>query len=449
MEDDGILKAELQRAVEECERLRQENADLRRQLGESATDAARSAQRLSSRNPERIEPSAEVSAHSHPDLKVSLFRRLFRGRDDVYAVRWEGRNGRTGYSPAGVREWSPRGAAVPARKKAVKHTQLFPLTDEVIRDHLLGKQIIGIYPLLHDDSCWFVAVDFDKKTWEADAAVFLATCNEVGVSAALERSRSGNGGHVWIFFAVPTPAALARRLASALLTRTMEQRLAVGLDSYDRVFPSQDTMPKGGFGNLIALPLQRSSREKGNSVFVNDQLRPYDDQWAFLSSIHRLSPAEVQKLIHGMFPSGDVVGVRRITVEDDDTGDPWSWRPSERPPIRETYEKLPACVSIELANMVFVEKTGLPASFLDHLIRLAAFQNPEFYSAQSMRLSTFGKPRVIACAEEFRDHIGLPRGLLEDILALFESNGVPAEVSDHRFGGIPIAADFHGETRAG
>ncbi|HEV7398112.1 MAG TPA: hypothetical protein VGN86_16490, partial [Pyrinomonadaceae bacterium] len=155
----------------------------------------------------------------------------------------------------------------------------------MIRDHLLGKQTIGVYPLLTDDTCWFVAVDFDKKSWEADACAFLKMCHETGVPASLERSRSGNGGHVWIFFASPVQAAMARKLASAILTRTMERRYALGLDSYDGLFPSQDTIPKGGFGNLIALPLQRGARDKGNSVFVDDQLQPYEDQWAFLSSI--------------------------------------------------------------------------------------------------------------------------------------------------------------------
>jgi superfamily II DNA or RNA helicase len=321
------------------------------------------------------------------------------------------------------------------------------LTEEVIRDHLLGKQTIGVYPLLHDDTCWFVAVDFDKKTWEADSTAFLATCREVGVPAALERSRSGNGGHVWIFFTDPAPAALARRLASALLTRTMERRFTLGLD--DRVFPSQDTMPKGGFGNLIALPLQRGPRESGNSVFIDDDFRPYDDQWAFLSSVRRLTAAEIQKLIRLAFPAGDVVGVRRSPVEEDNASDPWAWPQSERPPARVVDEPMPTSVSIQFGNLLYVEKKGLPMAFLNCLVRLAAFQNPEFYSAQAMRLSTFGKPRVIGCAEELPDHIALPRGLLRETIALFDANGIAAEVSDHRFGGIPIQADFQGDTRTG
>src|SRR5450759_1050078 len=283
MGNDEILKAELEKAVAECERLREENARLRVRVGQAPDTRASHA----SANNTNVRTSAAVTVDSRPELKVSLFKDLFRGRDDVYAVRWEGKSGKTGYSPAGIREWVQAASTKLGQKKSFRHSKLFPLTENVIRDHLLGKQTIGVYPLLQDDTCWLVAVDFDKKNWEADACAFLKMCQETGVPASLERSRSGKGGHVWIFFTSPIQAALARKLASAVLTRTMERRYAMGLDSYDRLFPSQDTMPKGGFGNLIALPLQHGPRENGNSVFVDDQLRPYDDQWAFLSSIKR------------------------------------------------------------------------------------------------------------------------------------------------------------------
>jgi len=283
---DDTLKAELARAIAECEHLREENARLKHRVGEAPDHDPRPERPRSSEE----EIPATVTVASPPEVKVSLFKDLFRGRDDVYAVRWEGKNGKTGYSPAGNKEWEQSPSSGRGPKKSFRITKLFSLGEEVIRDHLLGKQTIGVYPLLTDDTCWFVAVDFDKKSWEADACAFLKMCHESGVPASLERSRSGNGGHVWIFFASPVQAALARKLASAILTRTMERRYAVGLDSYDRLFPSQDTMPKGGFGNLIALPLQHRPRESGNSVFVDDHLQPYDDQWAFLSTIKRLTP---------------------------------------------------------------------------------------------------------------------------------------------------------------
>ncbi len=448
MRSDEILSTELAKLHAECDRLRKENADLRLRLGEPPADPPIVGADFSLHH-KKAQLSATVTADSPPELKVSLFRNLFRGRDDVYAVRWEGRNGRTGYSPAGIREWNRASLVGQGKKRSVRHSKLFPLTEDVIRDHLLGRQTIGVYPLLQDDTCWFVAVDFDKKTWETDASAFLETCYGLTVPSALERSRSGNGAHVWIFFAEPIPAAFARRIASALLTRTMERRYTMGLDSYDRLFPSQDTMPKGGFGNLIALPLQRGPREIGNSVFVDNQRRPYEDQWAFLSSIRRLTQDEVQALIRVANPTGDIMGVRRSTFVDDDASDPWTLPPSGRLPTRVIEEPLPLNVSIQRGNMIYIEKKGLPPAFLDRLIRLAAFQNPEFYSAQAMRFSTFAKPRVIACAEDLDHHIALPRGLLQELLELFASHGVAAEVSDHRFGGFPIEVALHGELRPG
>src|SRR6266536_1623550 len=304
MQSDDRLRNELARAEAECNRLREENARLKARLGENnASPSIKPApiHRPIANDNHRTEASESITNSSHADLKVSLFRNLFRGRGDVYAIRWEGKGGKTGYSPAGIRDWEHPSFTKTGKKKPFRVSRPFPLSDDVVRDHLLGKQTIGVYPLLQDDTCWFVAVDFDKRSWEADACAFLKTCRETGVPASFERSRSGNGGHVWIFFAEPVQAALARKLASAILSRTMEQHYALGLDSYDRLFPSQDTMPKGGFGNLIALPLQHEPREKGNSVFVDDRLRPYDDQWAYVSSIERLTLDETQSVLRRIY----------------------------------------------------------------------------------------------------------------------------------------------------
>ena len=184
----------------------------------------------------------------------------------MYALRWEGRNGRTGYSPAGIREWSQAASAGRGQKKSFRHSKLFPLSEGVIRDHLLGKETIGVYPLLQDDTCWFVAVDFDKKSWEADACAFLKMCQETGVPASLERSRSGNGGHVWIFFTTPIQAALARKLASAVLTRTMERRYAMGLDSYDRLFPKASSIALDAFDFTTSRLFKSNSRLNPDSL---------------------------------------------------------------------------------------------------------------------------------------------------------------------------------------
>src|SRR5882724_29079 len=231
MDSDDVLKAELKKARAECERLREENTKLRLRVGDHNGSPASKPPTAAFQSNQAIQ-AENVRTDSPPDLKVSLFMNLFRGRDDVYAVRWEGKNGRTGYSPAGIREWDQAASARRGQKRTFRHSKLFPLDEEVIRDHLLGRQTIGVYPLLQDDTCWFVAVDFDKKSWEADACAFLKMSHEANVPASLERSRSGNGGHVWIFFKSPIQAALARKLASAVLTRTMERRYAMGLDSY-------------------------------------------------------------------------------------------------------------------------------------------------------------------------------------------------------------------------
>ena len=220
-----------------------------------------------------------------------------------------GRNrktGKGGYAPACANEWAKGVCNKPRVKFGCPNQAFIPVSDEIIERHLRGDHgarssgddfVAGVYPLLSDETCWFLAADFDKENWAADALAVLETCSAKGVPAALERSRSGNGGHIWIFFSEPVPARLACQLGALLITATMERRPEIGFASYDRFFPSQDVMPFGGFGNLIALPLQRKAREQGNSLFVDQGLRPYEDQWAFLSSLPRLSTASVHNIV--------------------------------------------------------------------------------------------------------------------------------------------------------
>jgi superfamily II DNA or RNA helicase len=425
----------LAEALAECERLREENRRLRGRLGVTIPEVA-------APPPPEPAPASTVTAKSSPGEKVALFRGLFRGREDVYAVRWEGRQGKAGYSPASRRVWgepiSP-GSEVPR--------EYLPLTDQVIHDHLTGRMTVGVYPMLVDETCWFLAADFDKTTWQEDVRAYLDTCREWNVPALLERSRSGRGGHVWIFFTAPLPARLARKLGAAILTRTMERRHQLGLDSYDRFFPSQDTMPKGGFGNLIALPLQQVPRGHGNSVFLDAEFKPYTDQWSVLSGVRRMSLSDVESVVGEAERKGDLIGVRRSVTDDDQAEDPWTLPPSRKKKDEVISGPLPTQVRIVRANQIFVETAGLPSAMLNRLHRLAAFQNPEFYRAQAMRLSTFDKPRVIRCAEEFPKYLALPRGCLGEITALFKSHDVVVVIEDQRFAGRPVELSFHGELK--
>ena len=254
------------------------------------------------RSPPEPAPSAlpmVVPSRFSADDKIALFRRLFRGRTDVYPVRWDSKaTGKAGYAPACANEWR----VGICDKRTTKCSDcgnrlLTPLSDAVIYDHLAGKHTVGVYPLLTNDTCHFLAVDFDEAEWRQDALAFAQSCHELGVPIALEISRSGNGAHAWIFFTGSVSARDARRLGTAIISHTCARSRQLKLTSYDRLFPNQDTMPKGGFGNLIALPLQKQPRESGWSVFVDEAFRPHPDQWAFLDSIQPMPPEDIEPTI--------------------------------------------------------------------------------------------------------------------------------------------------------
>ena len=401
-------------------------------------------------------PNAAVTNNSRSDEKIALFRSLFAGRPDVFPTRWENKKtGRSGYSPACSNEWAKGICGKPQVKCGeCPHQAFIPPSEEIIEKHLRGGDfqsgdfVAGVYPLLQDETCWFLAADFDKDCWADDARALLDTCHSKGIAAALERSRSGNGGHVWIFFSEPIQAKIARQMGAALITETMERRPEIGFTSYDRFFPNQDTMPLGGFGNLIALPLQRKAREVGNSVFVDADLRPYDDQWAFLSSLPRLSADMVFRIADEAELSGRVLGVR-MPVDDEHADEPWKMSPSRRSEPRRIDAAIPKSIKLVVADQVYVDRIELPPALIAQFVRLAAFQNPEFYRAQAMRLPTFGKPRVVSCAELHPRHIALPRGCLDEAVDLIEAHRAVTILDDHREDGtaLPAGVSFQGELR--
>jgi superfamily II DNA or RNA helicase/very-short-patch-repair endonuclease len=394
---------------------------------------------------------APVNRLSSPEAKIALFRELFRGRDDVYARRFESlRTGTSGYALACSNEWAPGVCDKPRIKCAACPNQRFlPVTDDAIRWHLSGQDdtgrdfVMSVHPLLRDETCFFLAIGLDKQTWLQDARAVMDTCRRLDLPAALERSRSGNSGHLWLFFTEAIPATLARKLGSYLLTETMDRQPGLGLDSYDHLFPNQDTLPRGSLGNLIALPLQKAPRERGNSVFLDDEFEPHADQWGLLSAIRRIDRAVAETLVARAEKTGRVIGVRFAPEEEDDAH-PWPAPPSSCRTKR-PWEESPAIqLELILSNQLTIAKNRLTPDLQNRLVRIAAFQNPEFYKAQAMRLPTFGKPRIIACAENNLQHIGMPRGCLDEVQTLFADLGIAIGVRDERRQGKPLEVAFHG-----
>jgi superfamily II DNA or RNA helicase len=400
---------------------------------------------------------SSINNQSPQEEKICLFRSLFNGREDVFPRRFENiKTGKSGYAPVCRNEWKAGVCQKPKKACLECNFRAFiPVSDEIVRNHLKGNDpndragrdfTIGVYPLLTDETCWFLAVDFDKLTWTEDAKAFLETCASYQVPAALERSRSGNGGHVWIFFEAPVLAVLARKLGALMLTNTMNRRPEIGMDSYDRFFPSQDTLPKGGFGNLIALPLQKKPRDRNNSVFVDQDINPYPDQWAFLSSIQKMTEQELEQILKNFQDESEITGVRAV-VMDENENEPWKLSPSRKYKKIPIPGPLPDHLNLIISNQIYIEKEGLAAPLRNRIIRLAAFQNPEFYKAQAMHLSTYGKPRIVSCCEEYPKHLALPRGCFEELIQLLEDLKIKFTLQDERVIGKPIPLTFQGTLR--
>ena len=419
MDTEADLSRQLDAARAEGRRLAEEVQRLRGLLGlPSEAPTTHVAEGSPSLLPSE-QPHPFLSADSPTTQKIALFRSLFRGREDVYPVLWVNeRTGKKGYSPACKGGWSG---------KQDRAREYLPLTDDVIAEHLMGQKTIGVYPLFRDDTCWFLACDFDGAHWAQDALGYTAACERHSIPAALERSRSGNGGHVWIFFSAAVTAVAARRLGTFLLRETMVARAEMDLGSYDRFFPNQDFLPRGGFGNLIALPLQKNCRALGNTEFLDSDLRPWPDQWAFLSRQRRLSPQEVDGLLDQFGPLAVGPGTGGATLR----------RPPDARPA-------PPRINCTLGASLSVETSGLPSWLLADIKHLAALHNPLFYQRQKLRLSTYRIPRFIKCYEEDGSHIHLPRGVLEDLQHIVKRADSGLLLTDRRTVPSRISLTFQG-----
>ncbi len=396
----------------------------------------------------QTEREALLNTRSSTHDKIELFLSLFRGRENLFAKRYHSvKTGKSGYTPVCKNEWAP-GVCDKKKYKCpdCPDREFLPLTPETVKAHLVGRDplcrdVAAIYPMLEDNTTWLLAVDLDEGNWRSDVSALRASCEEVGLTPAVERSRSGNGAHVWFFFSEPVSAADARRLGSGLLTQTMARRHELSFSSYDRLFPSQDTVPKGGFGNLIALPFQGQAQKQGNTLFVDEGFEPYPDQWAFLSSLPRITPEQLAECLRRVCGDGDMGEL----ADGEEKQTPWQ---RKRTGKKLTKEDFPAQMRLTLSNLIYIEKKGVSQPALNALKRLAAFPNPEFRAKQAMRLPVYGTPRVLDCGYEDDDYIGVPRGCRDALIHLLERYGVEAVFDDLRYTGRTIDVSFRGTLRA-
>lgn len=380
--------------------------------------------------------------------KVELFRSLFKGREDVFARRWFSKaSGKSGYQPVCTREWNP----LYCNKKKFKcnecpNRELAPLAYDDIYNHLAGKDadgrdVIGVYAILENNCCNFLCVDFDDKKcvhgYQNDVLSYAEVCKGWNIPYSIEKSRSGNGAHVWIFFEAPILAAKARKLGFIILTEAINRNGRVSFESYDRIIPNQDTLPEGGFGNLIALPLQGLARKNGCSVFVDEAFVPFNDQWEYLTKIKRLSEEIVDDILSRQKTS--------VLIDLAKTSETKPWELPEPTSIK--VDDFPSKLVVTRANMLYIPCTCITAKTLSYLRCIASFKNPDFYSRQAMRLPTYSTPRIISCAEVADEYLSLPRGCEDAVLGLLEEKCVSYEIVDKTYVGNSISVRFKGVLR--
>ena len=386
--------------------------------------------------------------HLGKEERIELFRSLFRGREDVFARRWYSKvTNKSGYQPVCVNEWR-RGLC---DKKAIKCAEcpnrnfLSLGYDDVCR-HLIGNDengcdVVGIYAIMSDNNCAFLCTDFDDKSckhrYKDDVLAFVGVCRDWNIPYSIERSRSGDGAHVWIFFDDVIPAYKARRLGNAILTEAMSRDGRMAFDSYDRFFPNQDRMPEGGFGNLVALPLQGKARKDLNSVFVDDEFFAYRDQWAYLAQVQKIEEQKVDVILQQHIHED--LGVLSTSSESK----PWVT------PVPQNINSadFTKAITITVADKIYIPLNSVSAKVLNHIKRIAAFRNQEFYKKQAMRMSTYGIPRIISCFDITDDYLAMPRGCKEAIMKLLDSNGAKYTIVDETNHGKAVAVTFLGTER--
>ncbi|MBL4292874.1 TOTE conflict system archaeo-eukaryotic primase domain-containing protein [Vibrio fluvialis] len=385
------------------------------------------------------EAITKAACEMSPQQKLSIYQSYFKGNAQLYAHRWQNQQGRSGYAIACENEWHQGVCGKPKVKCLECPNQAFkPLYDVAVYAHLTGKEVVGLYPMLADNTCWLLAVDFDKSDWQEASLAYVEVCKLKGIDCLLERSRSGQGAHVWTFFAQATDAKVARQLGFYLLDEAMKIHGALSFDSYDRLFPNQDVLPIGGIGNLIALPLQKQARANGNSVFVDQSFTPYSDQWEVLASMGRLSIEKIELLLANRVE-------HRNDAEDGVSIKPWERTVNTSVAIPDK----PKTLDIVLANRLYLPINQVPNPLIAQFKKLASFSNPKFFKAQGLRLSTNGIARFICLAELDSGYLCLPRGCWDDVKAICAELGIALQVTDNRFVGQALAGmTFVGSLRS-
>ncbi len=372
------------------------------------------------------------------DAKINIFADYFRGRTDVYPHA-NIKDGKISYYPTCYNFWKENICQLRNKLtcKNCPFKENVPLTKEVINNHMyMPRKTIGIYPLLEDNTCYFLAFDFDNKKSNLDIRedilAFANVCDMYNIPIGIERSRSGQGYHIWIFFKENIKALTARKLGSLLLSKTMEIKDNFKIEIFDRMFPNQDYLQKDGYGNLIALPFQNDASKYGNTLFVDRNFLKINNQFGYLQNLKKLSLEEVLEKINLIANETIDISCEVSTIKKDVKDK------------KKNHFKYPKVINIILKDMIYIDKANLNSGVKSCFKRLATFANPEFYRKQRMRLSVYNTPMIIDCSKEDDKYLQIPRGTFEYLESLCKENNVMMNIVDERNNGHKINVIFKG-----